>query len=125
MDTESRPRQFDGTYEATMKRMDMHSPASKIVHEELDGFFQRVRERLSNLDPQSSTIEVNNEIRSALAFQFGNPVAKACMTLARGPNTWNGYHHDNFMQKFEELRENNPNSKYVKPRHHRLETDPS
>jgi hypothetical protein len=90
MVTEPRPRQFEGTYQAAMKRMDVHSPVSKIVHEELDEFFQRVRDRLNNLDSHSSTIEVNNEIKSALAFRFGNPVAKACMTLVKGPNTWNG-----------------------------------
>jgi hypothetical protein len=118
MDTEPRPRQFEGTYQAAMKRMDVHSPVSKIVHEELDEFFQRVRDRLNNLDSHSSTIEVNNEIKSALAFRFGNPVAKACTTLTKGPNTWNGYQHDNFMRKFDELRENNPSSIYLKPSHH-------
>jgi hypothetical protein len=100
-----RARQFDGTYDFAMEILDSCSPASKIVHQELDVFFAKVRQRLTEASPEATAAQINADIKSALAFRFGNPVAKSCMPLSKGPNAWNDFQRDNYKRKADELQE--------------------
>lgn len=79
-----------------MQPVDDYSKASKIVNEELGQLFIQATAQLKNDEPDLSPTEVSTEIKNALAFRFGNPVAKLYTLYKKKENRWNSYIRDNY-----------------------------
>ena len=102
---------FDGTYDFTMELMNGCSEASRIINEELDAFYEQASERLKLEQPNLSPTQAEVELKNAVTFRFGNPVAKSCTLFRKAPNRWNSFLSDNFHQKEEQVRSNRSDHK--------------
>ena len=96
---EPNARRFDGIYDFAMQLMNEYSEASRIINEGLDAFYERAAERLQREQPNLSPTQADVELKKAVAFRFGNPVAKSHISFRKAPNRWNSFLRDNFHQK--------------------------
>jgi len=90
-------------FENAQYLLDQASPAAKIVGEELDAFFENARRRLAEELPQYQNMDpaqISDDIRKAVAFRFGYPVAKQLTKVRRRQNSWNAFVNENYKKKF-------------------------
>jgi hypothetical protein len=80
------------------------SEAAKIVVEELDIFFERVKLRLNEL-PELRDVDAVYQIRDIMSKRFGTSVAKDLVMTKRKPNKWNGFQKKNSKTTREQLKE--------------------
>jgi len=90
-------------FEHAQYLLDQASPAAKIVGEELDAFFEKAKHRLEEELPQYRNMDpaqISDDIRKAVAFRFGYPVAKQLTKVRRKQNSWNAFVNENYKRKF-------------------------
>jgi hypothetical protein len=106
-------RQFNptGRYESHIEEMRQNSVVARIVHDELERFWERVnlafnqlREEELDPDTQQDIAVAKQDIKAAIAARFGRPGAHLAATFTRRLSGWNLFdmeHRKTIQEEFE------------------------
>ena len=88
-------RERDGQYRHAMANVDNLFPVTKMIRHTLNDALDTIRVNLSNMSKEEVGENPAQEIREALSYCLGKPLAKSFATVPKHATSWNGYQTDN------------------------------
>ena len=110
-----------GRFEKGVSGCIARSPLYAAIHEELDVFFRRVQEKMSEfnlgLDIEQlqtfSEVDLHEDIKQVVAERFKASTAKVCISFKWRASNWNGFQRDHYQAEVERRREHREGPRIV------------